>query len=111
MVCAALGDIKAARLEFERVCRIDPQDAGARIDLAVLDLAEGRADQALARLEGIEATGDDGDRLRFYQGVALDQLGRGEEALARLRPLAEQVFGKYPTEARKYLARRRLASR
>ena len=107
MVYAALGEVRAARVELERAHRIAPADVGVRVDLAVLDLAEGRADQAWARLEGIEAAAGEGDRLRFYQGVALDQLGREDEALERLGPLAEQVYGKYAAEARQYLASRR----
>jgi len=81
------------------------------VDLAVLDLAEGKADQALGHLEGIDAKGHEGDRVRFYRGIALDQLGNESEALELLRPLSEQVFGKYAAEARRYLATRRPASK
>lgn len=46
-------------------------------------------------------------RFRFYLGIALDQAGRKEEAGKLLASLAEQVFGKYAAEARRYLQHRR----
>ena len=55
---------------------------------------------------GTGAEGEDGDRLRFYRGVALDLVGEKEEALSLLRPLAERVFGKYAAQARNYLSSR-----
>jgi len=109
MTHLAIGERSAARKELERAHRIDPGDVKVRADLAALDLSEGRAADALARVEGCEAPGEDGDRLRFYRGLALDRLGREEEALAVMRPLAEQGASKYAAEARKYLEARETA--
>ena len=106
LVHAALGERGAARKELERALRSDPSAVNVRIDLAVLDLSDGRADQALLRLEGLELEGEDGDRLRFYRGVALDLAGEEDEALDLLRPLADRIFGRYAAEARDDLSGR-----
>ncbi len=49
-VCADLGDRAAARVAYRQVLRLDPDNAAARHDLAVLDLVQGRAGQALVGL-------------------------------------------------------------
>ena len=112
MVHLALGDRQAARRELEEAARAGGGDVRAAVDLAALDLSEGRPQAALERLEPLtppeagRAPGELGERIRFYLGVALDQVGRADEAAALLQPLADQVFGKYAAEARSYLARR-----
>jgi cytochrome c-type biogenesis protein CcmH/NrfG len=97
LVYLTLGERQAAVTELERVARADPD---AALDLAVVLIAEGEHERALQLLQS------DAPRARFYRALALDQLGRGEEALALLEPLADEIYTPYAAQARAYLKER-----
>jgi Flp pilus assembly protein TadD len=110
MTLMARGDNPAARRELERVLALDPGEAEAPVDLAVLDLADGDFAAAVRRFEGLGEAAAAAPRARFYHAVALDQQGRRVEAEDRLSALAGAGRGKYQDKARDYLAAARQGS-
>ncbi|MPZ64123.1 MAG: hypothetical protein GEU83_00880 [Pseudonocardiaceae bacterium] len=65
----ALGDVRTARLAYGEVLRLEPDNAVARHDLAVLDMGRGRAGPALRGLLDAGALGP-ADGLPLRENVA-----------------------------------------
>lgn len=91
----AVGDELLDRVE--RVVDLDPDDGTrSREYFAQALLAGGRFERALALAEKLEELGDDaGLELLFGKALALDRLGRREEAFAAL----DDFMGAYPRAA------------
>jgi tetratricopeptide (TPR) repeat protein len=84
-------DAAAAREWFARLRRsaADPADAALRTALAWLDA--GFAEEALAAAKAAEADLGAKPRIRFAQGVALQELHRYREAIAALRQVPPEA--------------------
>jgi len=76
----ALGRAGQARAEYERALAASPSDGEARLRLYRLELAEGRADDAVAHLERLSAAAD----RSLFTRAAQDALAKLEPT--RLRP-------------------------
>ena len=80
-----VDDLQGAREWFARLRRSanDPADAGLRMALAWIDA--GWAEEGLAAAKGAEADAGPRPRVRFAEGLALQELHRFREAAAALR--------------------------
>ncbi len=105
LVELAFGDRLAAGRAFREVLEADPDAAETRLDLAVLCLSVGAAAEALQHIERLtESGGAASDRLRFYHGLALRELGRDRQGNRVLKEVTEEG-GDYAARARDLLAR------
>lgn len=87
------GQPVRARTHFVESLRLDPGLLEAHLNVAALDLAEGHAQEALTRLDGVVASGGQDDkRVRYTRAQALLELRRTDEAVNELEPLADAGF-------------------
>lgn len=98
---ALAGDYAKAEAAFAKALDRRPKDAGLRENLARALIAQGRAADALRRLEGIKFGAED-RTLRIVRGLARLELGQHQKAREELA--STQRNGKVPTEAAVYLA-------
>jgi tetratricopeptide (TPR) repeat protein len=98
---ALAGDHAKAEAAFAKALDRRPKDAGLREDLARALIAQGRAADALRRLEGIKS-GAENRTLHIVRGLARLELGQHQKAREELA--STQRNGKVPTEAAVYLA-------
>jgi tetratricopeptide (TPR) repeat protein len=91
------GEAAAAREVYGRVLAIDPGNPRALARLAAIDIFEGRAGEAIARLEGQRI--DDPEPL-FALGQALDAEGRFDAAFAAFATANRRVHDATPPERR-----------
>jgi tetratricopeptide (TPR) repeat protein len=98
---ALAGDHAKAEAAFAKALDRRPKDAELREDLARALVAQGRAADALRRLEGIGAGAED-RTLHIVRGLARLELGQHQKAREELA--STQRNGKVPTEAAVYLA-------
>ncbi|GIH18575.1 tetratricopeptide repeat protein [Rugosimonospora africana] len=76
-VALALGDLRTARARYEQVLAVSPEDAAARVNLAVLDLHQSRTTAAADRFQAVVAANPGNPRLvRNVQLAATMWLGR-----------------------------------
>jgi Flp pilus assembly protein TadD len=88
---AALGRYAEAEGEFRAAFRLDPGNLQIRANLGILLFRRGLYEQAIAELEVVcKAKPEDGFPL-FYQGEALNRLGRVDEAIRALQRVTELV--------------------
>ena len=80
-LAAAGGDLVTALTEFTRAADLDPADEGTLEKIGFLHLGSGRPDRALEYLRRANAW--------LGVGMALDLLGRRDEALAAYRKVVE----------------------
>jgi len=104
---AAEGDLAAARTALETCLRLDPSQSDADLDLARIDAAQGRREEALRRLRRLAAA-EPGPRLLNRTGELLGNLDRVEEAEACFRRVLDAEPGL--AAARFNLAMARLAA-
>ena len=105
MVLLARGDRDAAVRELERLLVLDPDDHGARIDLALHALASGDQAGALAQLDRVLGAAPDEPRALFYRAVVADLLGE-DGAESELATIAAGD-GPFAERARQHLADRK----
>ncbi len=87
---AAARDFSGARKAYEKVMAADPKFDGVKLNLARLDLAEGKPDQARARLDAILKEKPD-QAAALYERAMLDlSSGRTAEALRGLEALHDK---------------------
>lgn len=106
MALLARGEQAEAAKELERILVLEPGHIPAQLDIAVLGLSRGQFQVALSRLDLVLQTDAINPRALFYRAMALDQLGREEEAITILSTLARESSGKYAEQARRYLEER-----
>jgi tetratricopeptide (TPR) repeat protein len=103
-----MGNTPAARTEFEKVLKADPDDAATYLRLAQLDRQEGRFDQArkeLERAKTLQADKLQADDLEipYQQALLEDAVGNQDKAIELLQGLvkrSEQAGDQYtPNEA------------
>jgi tetratricopeptide (TPR) repeat protein len=80
----ATSNNAGAAIEFARVCELRPRDSDARMNLALIELSQGRATEALKQLQEIVKIGPDA-RAQYYLALTLDGLGRPADALAHYK--------------------------
>lgn len=71
------NDRKAARRSWEDALRADPGSEDAALDLAMLLAAEGRADSAVLRLQGLRSLGAYESATRLWMGIGRVDLASG----------------------------------
>ncbi len=81
-VLAGEGNLAGARDALAKALERAPQDPGANQSVALVDLAEGKAADSLARLDLLSQAGVHSSELSQARAAALVQLGRTEEAIA-----------------------------
>jgi tetratricopeptide (TPR) repeat protein len=93
LLAVRLGEVRVAQATANELATLSPNDRANRVLWAELAarcfLAQQRAQEALAVLEGIRAPGP---ALRFLRGEVLESLGRNDEAL-RWYEVAAQDYG------------------
>jgi tetratricopeptide (TPR) repeat protein len=105
-----MGNTSAARTQFEKILKADPDDGTAYFRLAQLDRQEGRFDQARKELERARTLSQPGDskvqddmRIQYEQVLLEDAAGNQDKAIELLQGLvksSEQAEGQYtPAEA------------
>ena len=105
-----MGNTPAARTEFEKILKADPDDEAAYIRLAQIDRQEGRFDQARKELEHArtlaqrsETNSQEDMRIQFEQASLEDAAGNQDKAIELLQGLvkgSEHEGGQYtPGEA------------
>jgi serine/threonine protein kinase/Flp pilus assembly protein TadD len=77
----ALGNLVAARRDYDRALALAPGLSAASMNRGILNLEDGRLDLALADLE--RALRDGADPAATHYNLALVRLARGEKSLAR----------------------------
>jgi tetratricopeptide (TPR) repeat protein len=83
------GDLAKARVYFERARQISPGYAYIPMNLSILDMAEGRFDEALREAETAVSEQPSMSSTRSILGESFEKLGRGEEAAAAYRRAVE----------------------
>ncbi|MDA1091549.1 MAG: tetratricopeptide repeat protein, partial [Proteobacteria bacterium] len=78
--CLQENRVADAAALVEEVLRADPESPGAHHLAGLVDLGRGRAESALGHFEKAVAGAPDNVDFRLNMGVALDNLGRGDEA-------------------------------
>jgi tetratricopeptide (TPR) repeat protein len=104
----ALSDNAEALKALGRVLEIDPQDAGARINLAQVLIQERKFDEALTAVRGVAEAEPSNATAAYTLGLALLRAGQaeeGEKAMARFRALREAPYAtflgqNYPDQGR-----------
>jgi tetratricopeptide (TPR) repeat protein len=105
-----MGNTPAARAEFEKILKADPDDGSAYLRLAQLDRQEGRFDQARKELEHARTLPQPADtkvqynmKIEYEQALLEDAAGNQDKAIALLQGLvksSEQAQDQYtPAEA------------
>jgi putative PEP-CTERM system TPR-repeat lipoprotein len=84
------GDLAAARMGYERILQLNPEFRPAQINLAHLDLREGRGEQAAARLNTLLQADPENTRLLFELAKIEQGRGNTEDAI-RLLEKAHQL--------------------
>lgn len=106
LVELSFGNRTRAARALREVLEIDPGAAETRLDLAVLCLSVGAAGEALAHIEALlDAQDPATERVRFYHGLALRELGRSRQANTILKEVADKE-GDYAERARELIAKR-----
>jgi len=77
-----------AEASFQTALSLDPTFLPASLDLAILYYDQGRDEEAVALLNGIQQIDPDRAQVYYYQGLILLRAGRAEEAAARLERAA-----------------------
>ena len=75
-----VGDSERARTEYEKALAIDPEDAQALTGLGAVQLAMGDAERAIETLAKAREAGDDSPDWYLEWVLALDAVGRADEA-------------------------------
>lgn len=76
-----LGNMKEARDWFGRVVRLYPEEEGARLRLAAIEITQKNFAEAARHLETLENTRTDNPNVFYYRGMTLLEAGGAEEAL------------------------------
>jgi Flp pilus assembly protein TadD len=105
MVLLARGERGEAGRELERILLIDPGNVAASLDLGVHALSSQRMDEAMMRFDVALRCEPRNPRARYYRGLTLQLLGRAEEAVSVLEPLAAETTSKYGQWARERIER------
>ena len=95
-VSLLIGDPRTAAEAGERACRLDPLDPEARGNLAMAHLGCGNAEEAIRTAEETLERHPGFDWARWVLGLALDTLGRADEASVELRRLTEPWASAWP---------------
>jgi Tfp pilus assembly protein PilF len=82
------GRVAAARSSFEAAAAADPAYADPLVELAALEIDEGKADAAKACLDRALALEPDGTRAQAEAARLLFVAGKTSEAITALEPLA-----------------------
>ena len=103
VVRTAAGDRPGARAAYEKALALDPRYHGARLNLARLDVAEGKPDAARQRLTDLLKIDPRNGEAMFELGRLDDQTGNGSEAIRWLEkamtvPTQEANAGVYLTD-------------
>jgi tetratricopeptide (TPR) repeat protein len=105
-----MGNTPAARTEFEKILKADPDDGSTYLRLAQLDRQEGRFDQARKELERARTLPQPADtkiqydmKIQYEQALLEDAAGNQDKAIELLQGLVKssgQAEGQYtPAEA------------
>jgi tetratricopeptide (TPR) repeat protein len=105
-----MGNTPAARTEFEKILKADPDDGSTYLRLAQLDRQEGRFDQARKELERARTLPQPDDtkiqyemKIQYEQALLEDAAGNQDKAIELLQGLvksSEQAEGQFtPAEA------------
>jgi tetratricopeptide (TPR) repeat protein len=99
---ALLGDAKtdAARAEFQKILKADPEDGFTYLRLGQLDRQEGRFDQARQELEHARTLLPDSLDVPYQQALLEDTLGNQDRAIEIVQGLvkaSEKPQGQYTT--------------
>ena len=78
---AAAGDRAGARAAYEKAVALNPRYYGARLNLARLDVAEGKTEVARQRLAELLKTDESNGDAMYEMGLLEDQAGRPAEAI------------------------------
>ncbi|WP_018228106.1 XrtA/PEP-CTERM system TPR-repeat protein PrsT [Methyloversatilis universalis] len=84
---AAARDFAGARKAYEKVMAADPKFDGVKLNLARLDIAEGKPDQARARLDALLKEKPDQASALFERAMLDASTGRSADALRGLETL------------------------
>jgi cytochrome c-type biogenesis protein CcmH/NrfG len=99
VVLAAQGAIDEGVRELERAVRIDPAHVDARLDLGVLRLSRRETSEAHSLLASVLDDVPESERARYYNAVALAELGRTDEAEPTLQAMVSSAsYGRMATE-------------
>jgi tetratricopeptide (TPR) repeat protein len=96
-----MGNTPAARAEFEKILKADPDDAATYIKMAELDRQEARYDDARKELERAKAhqsDNPDNPEIPYQQALLEDAVGNQDKAIELLQGLvkgSEQAGDKY----------------
>jgi tetratricopeptide (TPR) repeat protein len=96
-----MGNTPAARTEFEKILKADPDDAATYIKMAELDRQEGRYDDARKELEHaktLQSDNPDNPEIPYQQALLEDAVGNQDKAIEFLQKLvkgSEQAGDKY----------------
>jgi tetratricopeptide (TPR) repeat protein len=92
-----MGNSPAARAEFEKILKADPDDGATYLRLAQLDRQEGRFDQARKELERARTLAQPGEtenqedmRIQFEQALLEDAVGNQDKAIELLQGLVKR---------------------
>ena len=88
---ARIGEFDRAQELLEAVVQRDPEDIGARSELAECLIAQDRPEEAVGLLSGVEASAPGSDVALTYRGVALAASGRLEEACTTFLTVLDQT--------------------
>lgn len=84
------GDIESAVGETRRVVAANPQDAGALLQLGILDIKAENYEEARAALERAKLLVDDYANARYFLGIAYARLDQRNAAIAEFEWLREK---------------------
>jgi len=97
----SMGKTPAARAEFEKILKADPDDAATYIQMEKLDVQEGRFDDArkeLERVKTLEGNNADNPEIPYQQALLEDAVGNQDKAIELLQGLvkgSEHAGGNY----------------
>ena len=102
----AMENAPAARAEFEKILKADPDDAATYLQMEKLDVQEGRYDDArkdLERVKTLQGNNADNPEIPYQQALLEDAMGNQDKAIELLQGLtkgSEHAGGQYtPAEA------------
>lgn len=84
---AALGDVAGARVAYEKALRSDPSLSAARLNLAKIDMAEGKFDAARTRLLALNKENGKSPQPMYELALLETKAGRMSEAVRWLERL------------------------
>jgi tetratricopeptide (TPR) repeat protein len=93
-----MGNTPAARAEFEKLLKADPDDISTCLRLAQLDLQEGRYEQARKELDRARTLQPNNMEVPYQQALLEDAVGNQDKAIELLRGLvksSERNGGQY----------------